>query len=131
MASLFSLFLSLFFSTPPNAFLQIQAYLSLVSTKECPRLSHHSDCYHVIPLLGAPAGAGGSNISIRSSDCATCIFPVPRRHAQERFLHKVVRTVDFATECDRERAQARNGSQHGLTHGWLKRISSVFCRSDC
>jgi hypothetical protein len=51
--------------------------------------------------------------------------------AQERFLHEVVRTVDFATECDRERAQARNGSQHGVTHGWLKRISSVLCRSDC
>jgi hypothetical protein len=46
--------------------------------------------------------------------------------AQERFLHEVVRTVDFATEWDRERAQARNGSQHGVTHGWLKRISSAF-----
>jgi hypothetical protein len=32
VASLFSFFLSPFFATPPNAFFQIQAYLSLVST---------------------------------------------------------------------------------------------------
>ena len=45
---------------------------------------------------------------------------------QQGFLHKVVRAVDVAAERDRERAQARDGSEHGITHGWPKPNSSVL-----
>jgi hypothetical protein len=35
-------------------------------------------------------------------------------------LHEIVRAVGIAAERDRKSAQARNDSEHGITHGWLK-----------